>query len=372
MEERFIFNFNDKYPSCHASVICELPNGDLLASWFAGSVEAAGDTVHLGSRLTKGSNKWSDPFILVNVAHHASGNPRLFIGPDKAVWLLAPINYGHWCQDGTMLFLKRSYDNGYTWTDLELFVEKKGVLGKNKPIQLQADPSVWIIPAEYERTWVVTFILSENSGGSWDIVGEIGRNENIRLHQPTLVELHNGDLLAYMRSWEGHIYQTRSSDRGETWAPAVPTTLLNNNSGIDMVKLQSSTLVLVFNPIGLGKSGKIVVDQDLKRTQADEYNVKNLCLADDKNSYHVIGREKITDEAISDLYPQWGPRTPLSIAVSKNDGQLWTIVKDLETEEGEFSYPAIIQGKERRIHITYTYNRKHIKHVALEENELIL
>jgi predicted neuraminidase len=48
-----------------------------------------------------------------------------------------------------------------------------------------------------------------------------------------------------------------------------------------------------------------------------------------------------------------------------NDGVHWEKLLDLENQsEGEFSYPAIIQTLDGKIHVLYTYNRKYIKHVA--------
>ena len=61
----------------------------------------------------------------------------------------------------------------------------------------------------------------------------------------------------------------------------------------------------------------------------------------------------------------------MSLAVLKDEGESWQLVMDLENQEGEYSYPAIIQDKNRRIHIVYTYNRLAIKHVCLEENDIL-
>jgi predicted neuraminidase len=58
-------------------------------------------------------------------------------------------------------------------------------------------------------------------------------------------------------------------------------------------------------------------------------------------------------------------RTPLSVAVSK-DGEVWTPVLALEDGPGEYSYPAVIQSADGRVHVTYTWKREAIKHVVLD------
>ena len=56
-------------------------------------------------------------------------------------------------------------------------------------------------------------------------------------------------------------------------------------------------------------------------------------------------------------------RSPLNVAVSL-DGKTWEAALVLESEPGEYSYPAVIQTSDGLVHITYTWQRQRIKHVV--------
>ena len=58
-------------------------------------------------------------------------------------------------------------------------------------------------------------------------------------------------------------------------------------------------------------------------------------------------------------------RSPLNIATSK-DGKDWRMLITLEDQPGEYSYPAIIQSPDGLVHVTYTWNRKKVKHVVID------
>src|SRR5205807_2317135 len=134
--------------------------------------------------------------------------------------------------------------------------------------------------------------------------------------QPTLFERSDQSILALCRSRGlGFICQAESKDNGETWSAARTTELPNPNSGIDGVRAEDGDLYLVYNPTKQG-------------------------------------------------------RFPLSLARSADEGKTWKIVATLEDQLGEYSYPAIIQAQDKQLHVTYTWNRRHIKHLTFDPARL--
>ncbi len=353
MKHTRIFKSNTEFKSCHSVALCEMANGDLLAAWFAGDEEGSKNSVILTSRKKKSEQIWSPACVTVNVIDRAAGNPRLFIGPDAGIWLLVPVNYGKWCQGGTRLFVKRSYDNGLSWSDLELFIELEGILGKNKPIRTKA--GTWILPCEYEENWQAVFLRLRKNEEKWEIIN--CPTTNARLHQPTIIQKENGELMAFMRTWEGVIYQTHSTDDGIIWEKPEATAIPNNNSGIDMVKLEGGVVALVCNPSSLGRDGKIIVAPE---DRPAEINVQELCEADARQILTILD-PNYSDVLSSRGFPIWGPRSPLSVLLSNDEGETWYLVEDVENTPGEYSYPAVIQSAEKQISIAYTANRTEIR-----------
>ncbi len=336
MERRFCIEPTPDYPSMHASSVCELEDGRLLACCYAGMREGSPDSVVLGTRFDMKQGRWGKPAVWVDVPRRAPANPRVFLGPRSGeVWLVVGINYGRWCSGDTYLFFKRSLDGGESWTDLELLVDTKGLLGRNKPCH---GNGVWILPVEWERRWSAAFLRSTDNGESWEIVGDLGHAAGAHLIQPAVVRLGDGRLLAYMRSQEGYIYWSESRDLGKTWTAPMPTPLPNNNSGIDMIRLRSGLLALAYNPVGLSAAPPELDERWPERMPVE--------------------------------FDRWGERSPLVVSFSPDDGTSWPWSLTLESGPGEYSYPAVIQGRDGTLHITYTYRRAAIRHIAIAEAEV--
>ena len=62
-------------------------------------------------------------------------------------------------------------------------------------------------------------------------------------------------------------------------------------------------------------------------------------------------------------------RSPLNLAVSR-DGEHFRVFATLEQGAGEYSYPAVIQDVDGDLEMTYTWQRRSIKHVHLALKEV--
>jgi len=324
IEKEFIFEDERPFKSCHASTLLVLPNDDILSAWFGGTAEKNSDVAIWYSR--RSADSWGKPVKIADEEGIAHWNPVLFQTEDKTIHLFYKV--GHEIRDWQTRVIT-SKDNGYTWTSPRELVD--GDIGgrgpvRSKPIQLK--DRTMIAPASIERLdpksdigkqiWEAFVDISYDQGETWekseiialsqtDLQGE-HKGKARGVIQPTLWETDENRIHMLLRSTEGAIYRSDSDDKGKTWSKPYRTNLPNNNSGIDVVKVNDEGLLaLVWNPVG-----------------AD-----------------------------------WGARTPLVVSVSHDNGETWKEEITLEHEKGEYSYPAIV-SKDQNIYITYTWNRERI------------
>lgn len=307
------------FPECHASTLVETPAG-IVAAWFGGTREKHPDVGIWVSR--RQGNQWSAPVEVANGvqsdgSRHPSWNPVLFQiskGDLLLFYKVGPDPVNWWGM------LKRSNDGGKTWSKEERLPD--GILGpiKNKPVLLSS--GVLLSPTSTEHDgWKLHFEMSSDRGKTWRKTADVPDPNAYGAIQPSILFHKDGRLQAICRSKTGRVVETWSTDKGETWSPIVQTELPNPNSGTDAVTLKDGRQLLVYN--------------------------------------HV---EKTPGK--------WGgPRSPLNVAIS-NDGKTWQSAVVLETEPGEYSYPAVIQAADGKVHITYTWKRQKVKYVVLDPKKL--
>ena len=308
VQREFIYE-SAPFPSCHASTLVQLGNGDILAAWFGGTEEGNKDVGIWISR--RAANRWSAPQEVATGVdarmekRFPCWNPVLFRpkeGPVLLFYKVGPSPSRWW---GMLI---SSGDDGKTWSPPRRLPE--GILGpiKNKPVQL-ADGSLLCPSSSEHEGWRVHVERTPDLGVTWTKSEPLNDRKDFYAIQPTVLVHSPRKLQLLCRSKAGRITECWSEDGGQTWGRMKATSLLNPSSGIDGVTLQDGRHLLVYNPVPRG-------------------------------------------------------RTPLVVGVSR-DGQQWQNVATLEDQPGEYSYPAIIQAADGQVHITYTWKRERIRHVTL-------
>lgn len=317
----------------HAATLLETPDGDLLCAWFNGPKEGDPGTNVVLSRLPTGASAWTTPVPMSADPDRSEQNPVLFSPGGDTVWLLHTSNEPH--DQRTSRVLRRvSTDGGRSFAPATVVFEEAGTFLRNPVVVLSNGD--WLLPAYHcgDDGEFSAVKISTDEGVSWqehEVPDSLGRV------QMSVVETAPGRLLALFRSRDAdRIYESRSEDYGRSWAAPVRTALPNNNSAIQLARLDGGGVALVFNDA----SG----ERDQFRWVPDGDGLR---------------RKPV--------------RTPLTLALSADGGRTWPSLRNLQVQDEEYvdnplgySYPAMLQAADGSLHVAYSFLRKTIRHVVLD------
>lgn len=310
VQSEFVFT-KAPFQQCHASTIAEGKHG-LVVAWFAGTREKDPDVGIWVSRQVDGT--WTEPVEIdkgiVGDQDFACWNPVLFQQPggDLMLFYKIGLNPREWWGA-----YRTSADGGKTWSDRVKLPDNIFGPVKNKPVLLK-DGTLLCPTSTEDKGWRVHFEATKDFGKTWTRTRAINDGVAVNAIQPSILVMGDEELMALGRTREKLIWQSLSTDGGKTWSEMRLIDLPNPNSGTDAVTLKNGAHVLVYNHTARGRS-------------------------------------------------------PLNVAVS-NNGFNWNAAVVLESDPGEYSYPAVIQSADGKVHITYTWKRTSVKHVTLDPAKL--
>lgn len=136
-------------------------------------------------------------------------------------------------------FLRRSQDNGRTWSQPRLLgSDLGGMPGRN----FQTPDGRIVMPVYVGKMGSAT-LVSDDDGATWQ------RSNIVDDYEPTVVLLKDGRLLMYLRTDKGEIYQSYSEDNGLTWSKSQPSGIPSPSSMSTLKRLQNGDLMLIFNKV---------------------------------------------------------------------------------------------------------------------------
>jgi predicted neuraminidase len=202
-------------------------------------------------------------------------------------------------QEDCMPMMRISDDEAKTWTDpIRCITDKKGyfVLNNNRVIQLSngrllMPVALHNVPnGKWSNMGQLFTYYSDDNGKTWKSSEEVANPDKVITQEPGVVEQKDGTIFMFIRANPGVQYASYSKDNGETWSTAQPIRIASPLSPASIARIPSTgDLLMVWNNNGTNQK-----------------------------------------------------RTPLDVAVSKDEGKSWEHIKILEDDpDGVFCYTAI-------------------------------
>ena len=339
---------NATYRMAHVASMTELPDGTLVTTWYAGSGELQPDVkiycsikprgqfcnlLILGSdpkinaMTPKLTNYGTDPFVIMTREEASRelgcyvkglGNALIFSGADGVLQLLyVTVSVGKW--SGSQLNITSSRDEGKTWAKSRRLLLSPffnlSELVKNAPTPLGGGG--WMVPVYQEFLGKFPELLWLWPDGKSSFTATKSRIAGgCSFFQPSVTVLDEKKAVVFCRDYQtaAKIWRSETNDGGKSWANPQPIDLPNHDSGIASLRLSNGGLLLAFN-----------------------------------------------DSPTS-------ARNILRLAISHDAGKTWKrIATIVEEPKGDFSYPYFFQTRDGTLHLLYSWQRRHIRHVTFNE-----
>lgn len=300
------------FPFAHTSTLAEIAPDEILAASVGGPASRdPGNGIWLARRKV---GKWTPPRSVAKY-EVACWNPVLWKDAKSGqIVLFYKIGTAPEMWTGAIV---RSNDGGETWSAPEIL--PAGLTGciRSRPLQLDDGSLLCGDSVESWNSWACWVNLTRDLGKTWNRYGPItlpGQPHGII--QPAIfwTDANHKTLRMLVRGSDevAAICTSTSTDGGRTWTPTERLPVENPNSAVDAVRMKDGRIALVHNP---GKTGRGV----------------------------------------------------LALSFSGDGGATWggpfTLMK---TEEGEYSYPSMIEAADGTLRITYSHLKTNIGYLVID------
>ncbi|MBS7624096.1 MAG: sialidase family protein [Candidatus Bathyarchaeia archaeon] len=210
-------------------------------------------------------------------------------------------------------YMKKTFDEAGTWSELVPIAKfYQGYFTTNNDRAIQLSNGRILLPVAYTpNIWAMRKLTSfcfysDDNGRTWFKSDVEVSLQKATAEEPGVIELKDGRLMMWFRTTLGYIYRAFSDDFGETWGKAEPMPLSSPNSPQAMKRIpKTNDILLVWN--------------------------------------NTPG-------------PQ---RVPLTTAISRDEGETWENIKDIEADPRfSYAYPSITFVRDEALITYYCHDRK--------------
>jgi len=265
----------------------------------------------MGRYSSDGGKTWTsdDVVIVLKEGDHSQRSVSLLRLADGRIALFY-LNCTDWPADQRP-WLRTSTDEGQTWSEPSQIIpdEDAGYYVTNNDRVVQLKSGRLLLPTslhhdppkkEFTGYGRIMVYISDDAGTTWRRsktvrAGERPGTERVLLQEPGIIELTDGKLMMFCRTVEGSQYLSFSEDAGDTWTQFEPSNIISPRSPASIERIpQTGDLLMVWN-----------------------------------------NHDKVAPE-------YQGKRSPLNVAISRDEAKTWEKVKTLEDDPGgHYCYTAI-------------------------------
>lgn len=363
----------------HASSAIGLPEGKILAVWFGGSREGAGDVTIEIARFDPASQTWSGHHTLVSRASTQAqlqryirklGNPVITRGPDGRLWVIyVSVSLGGWATAN--LNIITSTDEGKTWQAARRIITSPflnlSTLVRGTPY-FYSDGSM-ALPIYHEMAGKFGELLRLAPDGT--VLDKQRLDKGRQSLQPVLFPVDEKQVFALMRyAGEESPYRAlslKSEDGGRSWSKPRKTGFENPNSALTGMVLNDGAFLVVAND-----------------TEDDRDRLSLLISTDQGNNWRAIYR--FEDESAyrhSNTLDREVHKQALNKQLKRDklydsdtagmDSVVKRVQHNLCAEDDcrfQFDYPYLIRSADGDFHLIYTWNKSFIKHIRFNRQWL--
>ena len=200
-----------------------LKNGKLLMSYNK-------DGAIMGIKSPDQGKTWGEPFVLVAKPEFGPGyfcHPSFLRRDNGEIWNSYIYSTGAETPYFGQHYFRRSTDEGKTWSEQYCMTPHRGcVFIHNDRLKTLSSGRILAI-AEYKaympskmdhNGYVGLAFYSDNNGYGWQASKNTVDMYPIEAHEADAVELKDGRILMFGRTYNGHPFRAYSNDQGETWS----------------------------------------------------------------------------------------------------------------------------------------------------------